>query len=125
MNIFNEILWPQFVQLNDIKGLPLNEQVIKYNQYLNELAYNRKCYLQQINCLPHAYYIIELSADLKQQQQALLTEKMPEFVKHIYWLEELPENKLNAIMFAFPTCNPKNIFKTFKSFTSSLCISSF
>jgi len=51
MDIFNEILWPQFVQLNNIKSLPLNEQVIRYNQYLNELAYNRKCYLQQINWL--------------------------------------------------------------------------
>jgi len=51
MDIFNEILWPQFVQLNEVRTLPLNEQVNKYNQYINELAYKRQCYIQQLNWL--------------------------------------------------------------------------
>ena len=37
MDIFNEILWPQFKELNHIRKLPLTEQVKKYNQYLYEL----------------------------------------------------------------------------------------
>jgi len=37
MDIFNEILWPQFIQLNEIRNLPINEQVNKYNQYIYEL----------------------------------------------------------------------------------------
>lgn len=37
MDIFNEILWPQFKELNHIRKLPLNEQVKHYNQYLYEL----------------------------------------------------------------------------------------
>ena len=37
MNIFEEILWPQFVQFEHIKRLPLNEQVKQYNQYIWEL----------------------------------------------------------------------------------------
>ena len=37
MDIFNELLWPQFKELNHIRKLPLNEQVNKYNQYLYEL----------------------------------------------------------------------------------------
>ena len=49
MDIFNEISWPQFTQLNEIRVLPLNEQVNRYNQYLNELQSNRQLYLQQIN----------------------------------------------------------------------------
>jgi len=51
MDIFNEILWPQFIQLNEVSSLPLNEQVKKYNQYLNELQYQRQCYIQQLNWL--------------------------------------------------------------------------
>lgn len=51
IDIFNEILWPQFVQLNGVRTLPLNEQVNKYNQYINELAYKRQCYTQQLNWL--------------------------------------------------------------------------
>jgi hypothetical protein len=37
MDIFNEILWSQFKELNHIRKLPLTEQVKKYNQYLYEL----------------------------------------------------------------------------------------
>ena len=37
MDIFNEILWPQFKELNHIRKLPLTEQVEQYNQYLYEL----------------------------------------------------------------------------------------
>jgi hypothetical protein len=51
MDIFNEILWPQFVQLNEVRSLPLNEQVKKYNQYLNELRHQRQYYNQQLNWL--------------------------------------------------------------------------
>lgn len=51
MDIFNEILWPQFTQLNEVRTLSLSEQVNKYNQYLNELQYQRQCYTQQLNWL--------------------------------------------------------------------------
>ena len=49
MNIFNEILWPQFVQLNEIRNLPLREQVNKYNQYLYELGTARQNWLASQN----------------------------------------------------------------------------
>jgi len=47
IDIFNEILWPQFLNLESIKNLPLNEQVAEYNRYLNELTNRRNYYLQQ------------------------------------------------------------------------------
>ena len=36
MNIFEEILWPQFVKIERISKLPLNEQVAAYQQYIYE-----------------------------------------------------------------------------------------
>jgi hypothetical protein len=38
MDIFNEILWPQFIQIEHIKRLPLHEQVAAYNQYAYDLS---------------------------------------------------------------------------------------
>lgn len=46
MNIFEELNWSQFQQLNYIKPLPLNEQVEHYNSYLYELGRNRYLYEQ-------------------------------------------------------------------------------
>ena len=45
VDIFNEIPWQKFTQLSEIKLLSLNEQVRKYNLYINELTYERNVYL--------------------------------------------------------------------------------
>ena len=55
--------------------------------------------LKSLNVLPHAYYIIEVSPDLKREQQHLL-KSLGEYYSHIHWLNELPKEKLNAIVFA-------------------------
>jgi len=45
IDIFNEIPWQKFRRLPEIKLLLLNEQVKKYNLYINELTYERNVYL--------------------------------------------------------------------------------
>ena len=45
VDIFNEIPWQKFTQLPEVYSLPLNEQVRKYNLYINELTYERNAYL--------------------------------------------------------------------------------
>ncbi len=45
MDIFNELLWPQFKELNHVRGLPLNEQVNQYNQYLYDLDQARQSWI--------------------------------------------------------------------------------
>jgi hypothetical protein len=37
MYLSEEILWPKFKTLNEIRNLPLQEQVRKYNIYLEQL----------------------------------------------------------------------------------------
>ena len=46
MDLFNELAWHQFKQLKEVRDLPLNEQVNKYNRYLWELSLVRDYYLQ-------------------------------------------------------------------------------
>ena len=45
IDIFNEIHWLNFRKLPEIQPLSLNEQVKKYNLYINELTYERIVYL--------------------------------------------------------------------------------
>ena len=49
MDIFNELLWPQFKKLPQVHKLPINEQVKKYNQYLYELSEARHNFLTYQN----------------------------------------------------------------------------
>jgi hypothetical protein len=48
-NIFEEITWPQFVQILHIAQLPLQEQVNHYNQYLFQLSEARQNWIQTQN----------------------------------------------------------------------------
>jgi len=48
-NIFEEISWPQFVKLNGINKMPLNEQVNAYNQYLYNLDVARQNWVDTQN----------------------------------------------------------------------------
>ena len=41
MQYLEEIMWYQFVQIDHIRRLPLNEQVIQYNMYLENLSAQR------------------------------------------------------------------------------------
>lgn len=56
--------------------------------------------LEKLNCLPKHYYILEISADLRERQQQLLKEKIPKFFAKIIWLDHLPEEKLQGVIIA-------------------------
>ena len=49
MNIFEEILWPQFIKIERISKLSLNEQVAAYQQYIQDLSIQRQNWLNYQN----------------------------------------------------------------------------
>lgn len=49
-------------------------------------------YLKQKNKLPKEYWILELSADLRERQKQTITAIFPEFLDRVKWLDQLPEN---------------------------------
>jgi SAM-dependent MidA family methyltransferase len=59
--------------------------------------------LQQLeidNNLPEHYYILEISADLRQRQQSLLKQQIPHLYSKFIWLEELPETPFEGVIIA-------------------------
>jgi len=48
-------------------------------------------YLKQQDKLPKAYWILELSADLRERQQEMIAKNIPEFLDKVKWLDELPD----------------------------------
>ena len=53
MNIFEEILWPQFIKIEKYSKLPLNEQVAAYDQYIQDLTIARQDWLNYQNKGPY------------------------------------------------------------------------
>ncbi|MDM8565734.1 SAM-dependent methyltransferase [Candidatus Halobeggiatoa sp. HSG11] len=56
--------------------------------------------LQELNSLPKRYFILEVSADLQQQQREMLQTKAPQFLPLVEWLHELPTEPLQGIILA-------------------------
>ncbi|CAH9014111.1 class I SAM-dependent methyltransferase [Candidatus Nitrosacidococcus sp. I8] len=56
------------------------------------------------DCLPEQYLILELSADLRQRQQTYLSQRIPNLMPRIIWLDRLP-NSIQGIIFANEVCD--------------------
>lgn len=56
--------------------------------------------LASMNALPDHYYIYEISAELRARQQALLSAQVATLRTKIIWLEKLPTEQINGVIFA-------------------------
>ena len=56
--------------------------------------------LKRSDCLPARYLILETSADLRQRQQRLLQQSLPDYFDRIEWLERLPDKPLTGVILA-------------------------
>jgi SAM-dependent MidA family methyltransferase len=54
--------------------------------------------LDKLGSLPEKYSILEISADLRQRQQALIREKLPHLAARVRWLDSIPEKISGAVI---------------------------
>ncbi len=47
--------------------------------------------LERLESLPEHYFILELSADLRQRQQQTINDKVPQLASRVQWLDALPQ----------------------------------
>jgi SAM-dependent MidA family methyltransferase len=53
---------------------------------------------ERLQCLPERYYILEVSADLRARQQALLQRELPQLMQRIAWLDVLPRDFVGVMV---------------------------
>lgn len=56
--------------------------------------------LQQEECLPQAYWILEPSPDLQARQKQLLQKRHPDLIARLRWLTSLPTTPFNGVIIA-------------------------
>jgi SAM-dependent MidA family methyltransferase len=56
--------------------------------------------LEQLQCLPELYFILEISGNLRYHQQHLIREQLPHLFPRVRWLERWPENKFSGVIIA-------------------------
>jgi SAM-dependent MidA family methyltransferase len=75
----------QFIQQTSVAN-----QVLEVGAGSGRLAISILQALKQQSALPETYYILELSAELRERQRQNLTAELPEYVEKVVWLDELP-----------------------------------
>ena len=72
--------------------------ILEFGAGSGKLALDILGELERRDALPESYSILEVSADLRERQQALLQEKLPNLFERIHWLDILPEKISGAIV---------------------------
>lgn len=54
--------------------------------------------MDALGCTPERYLILELSGDLRERQQALITQRAPALLHHVHWLDALPDRFEGVIL---------------------------
>jgi len=55
-------------------------------------------HLEKLDCLPAHYYILDLSADLRDRQRTHLQRELPQLIDRIIWLDTLPEHFKGVVL---------------------------
>ena len=63
-----------------------------------KLAVDMLTELEHLDALPESYSILEVSADLRQRQQALLQQRLPHLEQRVVWLDALPDSYSGAVI---------------------------
>ncbi|WP_435628129.1 class I SAM-dependent methyltransferase [Candidatus Ferrigenium straubiae] len=66
-------------------------QILELGAGSGKLAADLLGELEKLGSLPESYAILEVSADLRARQQALLQERLPHLMERVRWLDALPE----------------------------------
>ncbi|MCK4864783.1 MAG: SAM-dependent methyltransferase [Gammaproteobacteria bacterium] len=82
-----------------LAALNKDDIILEVGAGRGRMAADLLVYLKKKNKLPGEYWILELSADLRERQKKTIEENFPEFIDNIKWLDELPE-KFSGVVLA-------------------------
>lgn len=77
-------------QAKQILNLTEDANILEFGAGSGKLALDLLLELEKSDSLPTKYFILELSADLRQRQQILIKNEAPHLLSLMHWLDELP-----------------------------------
>ena len=70
--------------------------------------------LEELGTLPDSYYILEVSADLRQRQQATLKNKAVHLMDRVSWLDRLPDEGVSGVVLANEVLDAMPVHRFYK-----------
>lgn len=101
--LYSQCIAKQCKQVLDVLGA--DGCILEIGAGSGQMAVDILKALKALGRLPKKYYILELSAELKERQQKTLLKQCPELFPLVFWLDALPEKPLKAIILANEVCD--------------------
>lgn len=110
--LFSQCIAKQCAQILSALQNP-NACILELGAGTGEMALEAIKTLENLNALPHTYYILEVSGDLRARQQALIRKKGNDLFERFVWLDKLPEKPFDGIIVGNEVLDamPVEIFK--------------
>lgn len=93
--LFGKILARQCAQ---VLASADNGSVLEFGAGSGRLAVDVLRTLAHLDALPATYRIVEVSADLRERQQQVLRDELPELVERVVWLDRMPGSHRGVII---------------------------
>ena len=85
-------------QIKDVFQQLEQANILEFGAGSGKMAVDILKELENDQCLPEQYYIIEASADLRQRQHQTVQETIPHLADKVTWLNTLPENFVGVVL---------------------------
>lgn len=95
--LFGQTLAMQCQQILAVLSDPI---VFEFGAGSGQLCVDLLTHLEQLDCLPREYHILEVSSHLRHRQQALIALKIPHLLPRVQWLSAWPKQSFNGVVIA-------------------------
>ncbi|MCW8829908.1 MAG: SAM-dependent methyltransferase [Gammaproteobacteria bacterium] len=111
-------------QVADVLSTMTSASVLEFGAGSGVMAADMLLKLEQLDALPERYLILELSASLKQRQQATIKQKARHLLDRVVWLDGLPEDKFSGVVVANEVLDamPVECFRINRGEVEMLCV---
>ena len=87
-------------QVTEILNMLEKPCILEVGPGSGEMCCNLLLDLEQNDCLPENYFLLELSGDLRERQVQLIKTRIPHLAKLVIWLDTLPDKQFSGIILA-------------------------
>ena len=87
-------------QIKDVLVTMDEPRVLEFGAGSGVMAADMLLELERLNALPEQYFILELSASLKQRQQETIKDKASHLLESVVWLDALSKEKFSGVVVA-------------------------
>jgi len=90
--LFAKVLANQVVAVLEQIEAPIDRNILEFGAGSGSLAIGLLKRLEILGSLPERYFILDVSADLRQRQAAAIGAALPRYLGNVIWLSALPES---------------------------------